>query len=151
MQVEQGRKVVDVPWAHLGRQGDQRRPVIQSAAVADIASLQFEEIAAQDFQCIDLPAQVTGFPGDEGRKSVFGKERFHRDGADFDTYHLESLFQQPEHVPAFTAQGDKDTLSPGPPQGGPVTNKIGVDIVLMKTDMPGFPALMPEVRIHGIN
>ncbi|MNL55203.1 hypothetical protein D3C87_1785930 [compost metagenome] len=118
---QQSGEVLAVPLAHLGRQGDQRGPVIKPGAAGYISCPQGEDIATPE---LDLVAFITG----EGTllrnlrlQLLFPEKLLDRLLRQLHPEHTKALACQPDHVQALATQGHQHLRTRLHIQARPVT------------------------------
>lgn len=142
-------ELVGVSPTHLGRKGDEGCPVEQRADAGQVLGREIEKVTAQDAEFVDLILAKGRGVGDEGRQALFAEHLLNGGFDQFDADHPVSLADQPQEIPCLPAQWDENRGLPIHAQAGPVFLKVGVDFLLVPTDLAALPAVVPEIGCHG--
>ncbi|MNE66010.1 hypothetical protein D3C80_1615380 [compost metagenome] len=139
-----------IAFTHGRRQGNHRGTIIKPGTVADVILAQGKEVATPQLQAVVPIHLECPTLADFRLQLLLGKKIL--DGAlgQLDTEHLVPLPRQPGQVQAFATQRHQHLAARRQAQRGPVPLQVGVDLPLMKPDLIVCPALVPELRLHGI-
>ncbi len=142
-------QVPDIVRAHMGRQGNERGPVVHQPDMAEIIRDQLEEVTTPEFQVV-MAEGCKGFSRvNLGLLVRFLKKILAGYLAQLDTDNRMAPVIQPPHIVGFSAQGDQHRTGIAAGQLRPVIVQILIDAALVKTDFPLGPALMPELVFHN--
>ncbi len=149
MRRQPSRQRLHVHRAHLRRQRNQRRPIIQPHAVADILRTQRKEITTPQFHVTTAPNFEVPALLHLGFKPVLAEEILYRPPRQLHTQHSVALPGQPDQIQAFAAQRHQHSATRLKAQCRPVRLQVRIDLPLMKADLVIGPPLVPESWLHG--
>ncbi len=145
---QDGLQMRRIPLAHLRRQGDQRRPVVQRLAVGDIRGLQGKKVAAPELDRTVLIDLEPTSKADLRLQLLFAEKVLDGLLRQLDTQHLMPLAGQPAQVQALAAQRHQHPRTRRQLQLGPVALQIRINLGQMEADLILFPAFVPKLRLH---
>ncbi|MCY1402021.1 hypothetical protein D9M71_171530 [compost metagenome] len=134
--------------AQVRRQGDQRGAVVERPATGHLFGTQLEEVAEDDLHIAMPVYRHLSLAIHLGLDALGGEEILHRPLRQLHAQHPLAAPGQPEQIETLAAQRHQH-LRPGlDAEGRPVLPEVGVDLILVKTDLVARPALLPELFVH---
>ena len=135
---------------HRGGKGDERRAVVDGSNAGRDGGGKTENVAAPDLE-------GTRTLDDERvdlfrcrLESLLAEKGIDGDLAELRADDAMALRREPRHVEALAAERHEHRRSLSEPESRPMRHEKIVNVGLMKADVSGFPALLPELRLHRL-
>ena len=145
---QQAIEMLGVLRPHQRRQCNQRRAIIERAAIGHGLSIEGEEVAAPHLDHISLIHAEHAMLADTWRQPLLAEEGLHRLLRQLHPQHGVPMAGQPHQVQAFATQRHQHFCSIRQAQLRPMPLQMWIDLRQVKSDLIARPALPPKCRLH---
>ena len=142
------RQMPGIGLTHFSRQGNDRRAVIQPRTLSHVCRTQGKEVATPEAHRASLVHLEAALLPDLWRDPLLTEKLLHGRLRQLYTQNLETTGRQPVQIQAFTAQRHQHPGAPGQFKPGPQPLQVGIDLLLMETDLITMPAVVPKFGLH---